>query len=291
MIRKNPKGKDPVRWIGGVLKKSAVSFLAGTLVLTSLTFMDGDPVETQAASADNMTIIFQRDGKNTVTHNGQAEGTFTYNGINGSGVSYGTLNLDNANYYGNTDIHVNIGQTKDLYTPSADTDYTGKIGFRGGYQFYAAGGKGGNLYSAHDNQLNLEASSYGGYGTAIASGTYDYNTGTSITYRKGSNGASYDGLRNWNYWYPNSEEKDITSDNLQYNNAKFYAHTGNEYRSYMLTAQYGSASYIQVSGNNYIVAGGGGAGTVAFHQRSNGSKWVTAQDGQHADRTPNVPSG
>ena len=186
---------------------------------------------------------------------------------------------------------MNIGQTKDLYTPSADTDYTGKIGFRGGYQFYAAGGKGGNLYSAHDNQLNLEASSYGGYGTAIASGTYDYNTGTSITYRKGSNGASYDGLRNWNYWYPNSEEKDITSDNLQYNNAKFYAHTGNEYRSYMLTAQYGSASYIQVSGNNYIVAGGGGAGTVAFHQRSNGSKWVTAQDGQHADRTPNVPSG
>ena len=291
MIRKKPKGKDPVRWIGGMLKKSAVSFLAGTLVLTSLTFMDSDPVETQAASADNMTIIFQRDGKNTVTHNGQAEGTFTYNGINGSGVSYGTLNLDNANYYGNTDIHVNIGQTKDLYAPSADTDYTGKIGFRGGYQFYAAGGKGGNLYSAHDNQLNLEASSYGGYGTAIASGTYDYNTGTSVTYRKGSNGASYDGLRNWNYWYPNSEEWDITSDNLQYNNAKFYAHTGNEYRSYMLTAQYGSASYIQVSGNNYIVAGGGGAGTVAFHQRSNGSKWVTAQDGQHADQTPIVPSG
>lgn len=291
MIRKKPKGKDPVRWIGGVLKKSAVSFLAGTLVLTSLTFMDGDPVEAQAASADNMTIIFQRDGKNTVNHNGQAEGTFTYNGINGSGVSYGTLNLDNANYYGNTDIHVNIGQTKDLYAPSADTDYTGKIGFRGGYQFYAAGGKGGNLYSAHDNQLNLEGSSYGGYGTAIASGTYDYNTGTSITYRKGSNGASYDGLRNWNYWYPNSEERDITSDNLQYNNAKFYAHTGNEYRSYMLTAQYGSASYIQVSGNNYIVAGGGGAGTVAFHQRSDGSKWMTAQNGMHADITPIVPGG
>lgn len=291
MIRKKPKGKEPVRWIGGVLKKSVVSFLTGTLVLTSLTFMDGDPVEAQAASADNMTIIFQRDGKNTVTHNGQAEGTFTYNGINGSGVSYGTLNLDNANYYGNTDIHVNIGQTKDLYAPSADTDYTGKIGFRGGYQFYAAGGKGGDLYSAHDNQLNLEGSSYGGYGSAVASGTYDYNTGTSITYRKGSNGASYDGLRNWNYWYPNSEERDITSDNLQYNNAKFYAHTGNEYRSYMLTAQYGSASYIQVSGNNYIVAGGGGAGTVAFHQRSSGSKWVTAQNGQHADVTPTVPSG
>ena len=291
MIRKKPKRKDPVRWIGGVLKKSVVSFLAGTLVLTSLTFMDGDPVETQAASADNMTIIFQRDGKNTVTHNGQAEGTFTYNGINGSGVSYGTLNLDNANYYGNTDIHVNIGQTRDLYAPSADTDYAGKIGFRGGYQFYAAGGKGGDLYSAHDNQLNLEGSSYGGYGTAIASGTYDYNTGTSITYRKGSNGASYDGLRNWNYWYPNSEERDITSDNLQYNNAKFYAHTGNEYRSYMLTAQYGSASYIQVSGNNYIVAGGGGAGTVAFHQRSDGSKWMTAQDGMHADITPIVPGG
>lgn len=291
MIRRKPKRKDPVRWIGGVLKKSAVSFLAGTLVLTSLTFMDGDPVETQAASADNMTIIFQRDGKNTVTHNGQAEGTFTYNGINGSGVSYGTLNLDNANYYGNTDIHVNIGQTKDLYAPSADTDYTGKIGFRGGYEFYAAGGKGGNLTNVQDNQTGKTGSSYGGYGTAIASGTYDYNTGTSITYRKGSNGASYDGLRNWNYWYPNSEERNITSDNLQYNNAKFYAHTGNEYRSYMLTAQYGSASYIQVSGNNYIVAGGGGAGTVAFHQRSDGSKWVTAQDGQHADVTPNVPSG
>ena len=47
MIRKKPKWKEPVRWIGGVLKKSAVSFLAGTLVLTSLTFMDGDPVETQ----------------------------------------------------------------------------------------------------------------------------------------------------------------------------------------------------------------------------------------------------
>lgn len=291
MIRKKPKGKDPVRWIGGVLKKSAVSFLAGTLVLTSLTFMDGDPVEAQAASADNMTIIFQRDGKNTVTHNGQAEGTFTYNGINGSGMSYGTLNLDNANYYGNTDIHVNIGQTKDLYAPSADTDYTGKIGFRGGYQFYAAGGKGGNLTNARDNQTGKFGSSYGGYGTAIASGTYDYNTGTSITYRKGSNGASYDGLRNWNYWYPNSEERDITSDNLQYNNAKFYAHTGNEYRSYMLTAQYGSASYIQVSGNNYIVAGGGGAGTVAFHQRSDGSKWMTAQDGMHADITPIVPGG
>ena len=291
MIRKKPKGKDPVRRIGGVLKKSAVSFLTGTLVLTSLTFMDGDPVEAQAASADNMTIIFQRDGKNTVTHNGQAEGTFTYNGINGSGVSYGTLNLDNANYYGNTDIHVNIGKTKDLYAPSADTDYTGKIGFRGGYQFYAAGGKGGDLTNAQDNQTALRGSSYGGYGSAVASGTYDYNTGTSITYRKGSNGASYDRLRNWNYWYPNSEERDITSDNLQYNNAKFYAHTENEYRSYMLTAQYGSASYIQVSGNNYIVAGGGGAGTVAFHQRNDGSKWVTAQDGQHADRTPNVPSG
>ena len=291
MIRRKPKRKDPVRRISDVLKKSAVSFLAGTLVLTSLTFMDGDPVEAQAASADNMTIIFQRDGKNTVTHNGQAEGTFTYKGIDGSGVSYGTLNLDNANYYGNTDMHVNIGQTINLYAPSADTDYTGKIGYRGGYQFAAAGGKGGNLTNAQDNQTALRGSSYGGYGTAVVSGTYDYNTGTSITYRKGSNGASYDGLRNWNYWYPYSEEKDITSDNLQYNNAKFYAHTGNEYRSYMLTAQYGSASYIQVSGNNYIVAGGGGAGTVAFHQRSDGSKWVTAQDGQHADRTPNVPSG
>ena len=291
MIRRKPKRKDPVRRISDVLKKSAVSFLAGTLVLTSLTFMDGDPVEAQAASADNMTIIFQRDGKNTVTHNGQAEGTFTYNGIDGSGVSYGTLNLDNANYYGNTDMHVNIGQTINLYAPSADTDYTGKIGYRGGYQFAAAGGKGGNLTNAQDNQTALRGSSYGGYGTAVVSGTYDYNTGTSITYRKGSNGASYDGLRNWNYWYPYSEEKDITSDNLQYNNAKFYAHTGYEYRSYMLTAQYGSASYIQVSGNNYIVAGGGGAGTVAFHQRSDGSKWVTAQDGQHADRTPNVPSG
>ena len=291
MIRRKPKRKDPVRWVGRALKKSAVSFLAGTLVLTSLIFMDGDPVETQAASADNMTIIFQRDGKNTVTHNGQAEGTFTYNGINSSGVSYGTLNLANPNYYGNTDMHVNIGKTINLYAPSADTDYTGKIGYRGGYQFAAAGGKGGNLTNAQDNQTALRGSSYGGYGTAVVSGTYDYNTGTSITYRKGSNGASYDGLRNWNYWYPNSEERDITSDNLQYNNAKFYAHTGNEYRSYMLTAQYGSASYIQVSGNNYIVAGGGGAGTVAFHQRSDGSKWVTAQDGQHADRTPNVPSG
>ena len=291
MIRKKPKGKDPVRWIGGVLKKSAVSFLAGTLVLTSLTFMDGDPVEAQAASADNMTIIFQRDGKNTVTHNGQAEGTFTYNGINSSGVSYGTLNLANPNYYGNTDMHVNIGKTINLYAPSADTDYTGKIGYRGGYQFTAAGGKGGNLTNVQDNQTGKSGSSYGGYGTAIASGTYDYNTGTSITYRKGSNGADYDGLRNWNYWYPYSEEKDITSDNLQYNNTKFYAHTENEYRSYMLTAQYGSASYIQVSGNNYIVAGGGGAGTVAFHQRSDGSKWVTAQDGMHADVTPNVPSG
>lgn len=291
MIRRKPKRKDPVRRINDVLKKSAVSFLAGTLVLTSLTFMDGDLVEAQAASADNMKIIFQRDGKNTVTHNGQAEGTFTYNGIDGSGVSYGTLNLDNTNYYGNTDMHVNIGQIINLYAPSADTDYTGKIGYRGGYQFAAAGGKGGDLYSAHDNQLNLEASSYGGYGSSIVSNTFDYNTGTSITYRKGSNGTSYDGLRNWNYWYPDSEERKITSDNLQYNNAKFYAHTGNEYRSYMLTAQYGSASYIQVSGNNYIVAGGGGAGTVAFHQRSDGSKWVTAQDGQHADVTPNVTSG
>ncbi len=291
MIRKKPKGKDPVRWIGGVLKKSAVSFLAGTLVLTSLIFMDSEPMETQAASADNMTIIFQRDGKNTVTHNGQAEGTFTYNGINGSGVSYGTLNLANPNYYGNTDMHVNIGKTINLYAPSSDIDYTGKIGYRGGYQFSAAGGKGGDLYSARDNQTNQEGTSYGGYGTAIVSGIYDYNTGTSITYRKGSNGASYDGLRNWNYWYPYSEEKDITSDNLQYNNTKFYAHTGNEYRSYMLTAQYGSASYIQVSGNNYIVAGGGGAGTVAFHQRSNGSKWATAQNGMHADVTPDVPSG
>ena len=291
MIRKKPKGKDPVRWIGGVLKKSAVSFLAGTLVLTSLIFMDSEPMETQAASADNMTIIFQRDGKNTVTHNGQAEGTFTYNGINGSGVSYGTLNLANPNYYGNTDMHVNIGKTINLYAPSSDIDYTGKIGYRGGYQFSAAGGKGGDLYSARDNQTNQEGTSYGGYGTAIVSGIYDYNTGTSITYRKGSNGASYDGLRNWNYWYPYSEEKDITSDNLQYNNAKFYAHTGNEYRSYMLTAQYGSASYIQVSGNNYIVAGGGGAGTVAFHQRNDGSKWVTAQNGMHADVTPTVPSG
>ncbi len=245
MIRKKPKGKDPVRWIGGVLKKSAVSFLAGTLVLTSLTFMDGDPVEAQAASADNMTIIFQRDGKNTVTHNGQAEGTFTYNGINSSGVSYGTLNLANPNYYGNTDMHVNIGKIINLYAPSADTDYTGKIGYRGGYQFAAAGGKGGDLTNVQDNQTALRGSSYGGYGTEIASGTYDYNTGTSITYRKGSNGASYDRLQNWNYWYPYSEEKDITSDNLKYNNTKFYAHTRYEYRSYMLTAQYGSASYIQ----------------------------------------------
>lgn len=45
------------------------------------------------------------------------------------------------------------------------------------------------------------------------------------------------------------------------------------------------------SGNNYIVAGGGGAGTVAFHQRSDGSKWMTAQDGMHADITPIVPGG
>ena len=289
MIRRKPKRKDPARWIGSVLKKSAASFLVGTLVLTSLTFMDNSPVETQAASADNMTIIFQREGKNTVTHNGQAEGTFTYNGINSSGVSYGTLNLANSNYYGNTDMHVNIGKTINLYAPNSDVDYVGKIGYRGGYQFYAAGGKGGNVSYAHDEKTKFTGSSTGGYGTAIASNTYEYNSGASITYRKGSNGSNISAT-NSNYWDPGTAvEKIVSSDVKQYDSG-FYAQTSNQYRSFMFAAPVGTASYIQTSGNTYLVAGGGGSGTVAFHQGSGGT-YVSNQNGMHADVTPGLPSG
>lgn len=289
MIRRKPKRKDPVRWIGRALKKSAVSFLAGTLVLTSLIFLDGDLVETQAASADNMTIIFQRDGKNTVTHNGQAEGTFTYNGINSSGVSYGTLNLANPNYYGNTDMHVNIGKTINLYAPSSDVDYVGKIGYRGGYQFAAAGGKGGNVFYAHDNKTGFTGSATGGYGTAIVSNTYEYNSGSSITYRKGSNGSNISAT-NTNYWDAGTAVGSIVSSDVKQYDSGFYAQTSNQYRSFMFTAPVGTASYIQTSGNIYLVAGGGGAGTVAFHQGSGGT-YVSSQNGMHADVTPGLPSG
>lgn len=289
MIRRKPKRKDPVRWIGRTLKKSAVSFLAGTLVLTSMIFMDSDPVETQAASADNMTIIFQRDGKNTVTHNGQAEGTFTYNGINSSGVSYGTLNLANPNYYGNTDMHVNIGKTINLYAPSSDVDYVGKIGYRGGYQFAAAGGKGGNVSYAHDNKTGFTGSATGGYGTAIVSNTYEYNSGASITYRKGSNGSNISAT-NTNYWDPGTAVGSIVSSDVKQYDSGFYAQTSNQYRSFMFAAPVGTASYIQTSGNTYLVAGGGGSGTVAFHQGSGGT-YVSNQDGMHADNTPSLPNG
>ena len=296
MIRRKPKGKDPVRWIGGVLKKSVVSFLAGTLVLTSLTFMDGDPVETQAASADNMTIIFQRDGKNTVTHNGQAEGTFTYNGINSSGVSYGTLNLDNANYGNSTDMHVSIGKKINLYAPSSDADYTGRIGFRGGYTFSAAGGKGGNITEAWDASVGQSVKdTLGGYGSKIISSVYDYDSGASITYRKGSNGYDIAPGNNNPYWNTSSNINDIVVENKQFNSG-FYAQEANKYRSFMFVAPVGTASYIQVSGNTYLVAGGGGSASVAFHQKydpdsKTTKKWVTKQIGQNADQSPSLPSG
>lgn len=289
MIRRKPKRKDSVRMVWRGLKKSAVAILTGTLVLTSLIFMDSDPVETQAASADNMTIIFQRDGKNTVTHNGQAEGTFTYNGVNSSGVSYGTLNLANPNYYGNTDMHVNIGKIINLYAPSSDVDYVGKIGYRGGYQFAAAGGKGGNVSYAHDNMTGFTGSSTGGYGSSIVSNTYEYNSGSSITYRKGSNGSNISAT-NTNYWDAGTAVGSIVSSDVKQYDSGFYAQTSNQYRSFMFTAPVGTASYIQTSGNTYLVAGGGGAGTVAFHQGSGGT-YVSSQNGMHADVTPGLPSG
>lgn len=140
---------------------------------------------TSTSSTDYINIKLTTSGSTAATMGSLSESTYVSTN-NTAGSQTGTILLDNTTVVGH--MHVNIGQTIDMYAPSADVDYTDKIGFSGNYTFTALGGKAGDI-TAKDNWAGKQSAT-GGYGSAITNSQIDYATGQSITYRKGSNGAN-----------------------------------------------------------------------------------------------------
>lgn len=232
----------------------------------------------QTSSSDVLNVVLTTSGTVPATMGGLSESTYVATN-NTAGQQRGTIALDNSSVGGY--MHVNIGQTIDMYAPSADVDYTDVIGFSGNYTFKAAGGRGGTIVAKDTNVSNDVTVSRGGYGSVITNSKIDYNTGQSITYRLGSNGSNTTGT-NTTYW--NHLTNTATLKSYMGNiNAGLCGET-NTYKAYSVSAQSGTASYIQVSGNKYIVAGGGSPGVVMFHCNS-GVYSADGTNGVHADES------
>lgn len=236
----------------------------------------------QTESGDTLNVdLATGTGQEAVMGN-PSEGTYTA----GDGGT-GTIALDNPSVGGR--MHVNIGQTIDLYAPNADTDYTDRIAFSGNYTFMAAGGRGGAI-TANDYYAGITGAA-GGYGSVITNSSIDYSSGQSVTYRKGSNGTNVSVSEATNTTSWNSSTSSATLKSLMGSriNGGLIGEAGG-WRAYSAVAQAGSASYIQVSGDNYIVAGGGAPGVVMF-RCLNGSYKAEGLVGMHADVTPPLPTG
>ncbi|MBD5556839.1 MAG: hypothetical protein HDQ95_16240 [Roseburia sp.] len=235
----------------------------------------------QTESGDTLNVDLATGTGQEAVMGSPSEGTYTA-GDDGTG----TIALDNPS---GGRMHVNIGQTIDLYAPNADTDYTDVIAFSGNYTFMAAGGRGGNI-ATKDVCAGVTAA-LGGYGSVITNSSIDYSSGQSITYRKGSNGTSVSVSEATNTTSWNSSTSSATLKSLMGSriNGGLIGEAGG-WRAYSAVAQAGSASYIQVSGDNYILAGGGAPGVVMF-RCLNGSYKAEGLNGMHADVTPPLPAG
>lgn len=250
----------------------------------------------QTASSDVLNVKLTTSGSTAASMGGLSEGTYTETNST-IGAQAGRIVLDNNKIGGR--MHPNIGQTIDMYAPSANVDYTDKIGYSGNYTFLAIGGKGGNI-SALDYHANLYGRGVGGYGSAVTYNSIDYNTGQSITYRKGSNGRDV-AAKNHKEWGHYNSEDDMKSINpMGEADGLLYGQHNREYSAYTATAQVGTGSYIQVGGNTYIVAGGGAPGAVLFEAKATNpaDKWncatyytVKPSNGAHADVNPALPGG
>lgn len=240
----------------------------------------------QTASSDVLNVVLTTSGSTSATMGSLSESTYTATN-NTAGQQRGTIALDNASVGGH--MHVNIGQEIDMYAPAADVDYTDVIGFAGNYAFKAAGGMGGYILAS--DRLAGSAFAAGGYGSVITNSLIDYNTGQSITYRKGSNGRSaYNdeatNTINWDYTTSTDELRTYMGDlNCILAGETPYS------KAYSVSAQVGSASYIQVSDNQYIVAGGGAPGAVVFEHSRTGGYAASGSNGAHADNIPDLPEG
>lgn len=239
----------------------------------------------QTTSSDVLNVKLTTSGSTRATMGSLSESSYTSTN-NTAGNQTGTIKLDNASVGGH--MHVNIGQTIDMYAPAADVDYTDKIGFSGNYTFKAAGGMGGGIV-ASDGRAGIAAAS-GSHGSVITNSMIDYNTEQSITYRKGSNGrtVSISEATNTSNW--NDATSTATLATFMGNVNGGLAGEAQRYRAWTAVGQVGTASYIQVNGSHYIVAGGGAPGAVLF-ECNNGNYQAVGVTGMHADITPDLPSG
>lgn len=241
-------------------------------------------------STDVLNVVWSEGGMSHATETSFSEGVYTSNTVDGiTNKVYGQLALDNNTVAGK--LHVNVGDTIYLYAPSAGVEYTDTIGYAGAYSFSAAGGKGGDI-SAYDKNVGF-GNAIGGYGSAITSAPISYAPKTSIKYQLGSNGSNQS-FENYETWYYYSEDEiaaivgragGATKD------AGLYGSHNHSFCAYTVTSQVGTASYIQVSGNNYIVAGGGAPGAVEFAAQAQLGYYKEIQNGNHADITPTLPPG
>lgn len=244
---------------------------------------------------DTLNVVLSRGGtfnayfpSNPISEGVLTDTTSVTNNVTTSSAS---ILLDNTSYNSSTDIHINIGKTAYLNAPAADTNYSGRIGFAGVYKIRAAGGKGGNINSAYDASTGLsQYGVFGGYGSEVASIGYAYNSGQTIIYRLGSNGEDVNNFANYNSWDTSTNVSQLLQGNAKYD-LGLYGDTANVYKAYSVTGGVGTASFIQVSGNEYLIAGGGAAGTVTFARSVTNGASSFASIGNHADVTPTLPDG
>lgn len=241
----------------------------------------------QTASSDVLNVILTTSGTTQAAMGSLSESSYAVMNDT-AGQQRGTIALDNTSVGGY--MHVNIGQTIDMYAPVSDVDYTDVIGFSGNYTFKAAGGRGGTIVAKDTNVSQNTTHARGGYGSVITNSLIDYNTGQFITYRKGSNGRDVGTSEATNTTYWNNQTNFATLETYMGNVNGLLGGTAQNYRAWTAIAQVGTASYIQVNESQYIVAGGGAPGAVLFEAKPNGSYSATGKNGVHADSEVLLPA-
>ena len=297
------KYEETVRIDANVASKFVWSKWTGTNVSTTQNYIFNMPASnvTETANAictetggtkstDVLNVVWSEGGISQATETSFSEGVYTANTVDSiTNKVYGQLSLDNNTVAGK--LHVNVGDTIYLYTPSAGVEYTDTIGYAGAYSFSAAGGKGGNI-SAYDKNVGYYQA-IGGYGSAITSAPITYAPKTSIKYQLGSDGRnqSYANQETWYYYSEDEIAAIVGRAGGAALDAGLYGSHSHSFCAYTVASQVGTASYIQVSGNNYIVAGGGAPGAVEFAAQAQQGYYHQIQNGNHADITPTLPSG
>lgn len=235
------------------LKKILASILCVIIVMSSIDLSGISGLIVKAStdgtsSTDYLDIQWSTGGSSQAVNKGIKEGNYSANNVDANNTVSGKLELDNTSVDGN--MHMNIDETINLYAPVADKEYTEIIGYSGDYVYTAAGGKGGNLSKCYDPWSGKTISSTGGKGSSIRSAEYFYETKTSIKYRVGSNGRNVSGT--------------VSRNDPQYTPPLNVQSAGND--GWTIMAQAGSASYIQVKDEYYLVAGAGAPGAGQYTQ-------------------------